>query len=184
MQILLFHKPRSIVVSRQDERGRKTVYDVLPEWVKTEVWVPIGRLDRDTRGLLLLVKDHSLVDPLSAPGKLEKAYEVWVRGHVREQHLHQMKKGIPSPVGMLSAESVEISGYVGPKTKLKVVLNEGKNRHIRRMFGALKDAKSGTSLKVVDLKRIQFGNILLDIESGKWRLLSEQEVDALLELAR
>jgi 23S rRNA pseudouridine2605 synthase len=184
MQILLFHKPRSIVVSRQDERGRRSVYDVLPEWVRTDDWVPIGRLDRDTRGLLLLVKDHSLVDLLSAPGKLEKTYEVWVRGHVRAEHLAQMKRGIKSPVGILTAEQVEISGYVGPKTKLKVVLNEGKNRHIRRMFGALKDGKSGTSLKVVDLKRIQFGNILLDIESGKWRLLTDPEVDALLELAR
>jgi len=184
MRILLFHKPRSIVVSRQDERGRKTVYDMLPDWVRTEDWVPIGRLDRDTRGLLLLVKDHSLVDPLSAPGKVEKTYEVWVRGHVRPAHLDQMKRGIKSPVGILSAESVEISGYVGPKTKLKVVLDEGKNRHIRRMFGALKDLKTGTPLKVVDLKRIQFGNISLDVESGKWRLLSDPEVDALLSMVR
>lgn len=184
MQILLFHKPRSIVVSRQDERGRKTVYSVLPEWVRTEDWVPIGRLDRDTRGLLLLVKDHALVDALAAPDKLKKTYEVWVRGHVRPEHVEQIKRGIPSPVGKLMAENVEIAGFIGPKTKLKVVLNEGKNRHIRRMFGALKDLKTGTPLKVVDLKRIQFGNIALDIPSGQWRLLSDQEVDALLEIAR
>jgi 23S rRNA pseudouridine2605 synthase len=184
MQILLFHKPRSIVVSRQDERGRKTVYDVLPEWIRTEDWVPVGRLDRDTRGLLLLVKDHSLVDLLGTPGKLEKTYEVWVRGHVRPEHLNQIKRGIPSPVGTLMAQRVEIAGYVGPKTKLNVVLDEGKNRHIRRMFGALTDLKSGTPLKVIDLKRIQFGKIPLDVPSGQWRLLTDQEVDALLSNAR
>jgi 23S rRNA pseudouridine2605 synthase len=175
-KILLFHKPKSVVVTTSDELGRKSVYDLLPKWVREEDWVPVGRLDRDTRGLLLFVKDHSFVDELGEPGRFEKEYEVLVRGHVQPHHLEQLSRGIESPVGLLKCERITIEGYLGPKTRLHVVLKEGKNRHIRRMFGACRDDVFGTPLKVIDLKRIRFGPVQLDIASGEWRLLTDAEV--------
>ncbi len=177
--IILFHKPKGVVVSRRDELGRKTIYDCLPDWVLNGGWVPVGRLDRDTRGLLLLVKDGHLVERLARPGGLKRTYEVWVRGHVTESHLETIRQGIPSPVGVLRCIDVQILGMVGPKSHLLVVVDEGKNRHIRRLFGALRDDRQGTSLKVVDLKRVQFGTIHLNVASGQWRFLSHDEQENL-----
>jgi 23S rRNA pseudouridine2605 synthase len=174
--MILFHKPRAVVVSRNDERNRKTVYDILPAWVRSEGWLPVGRLDRDTRGLLLFVKNPKWIDWLTKPGRFVKTYDVWIRGHLAEEHLTQIRSGIDSPVGLLKVHEIEMIGYAGPRTHLHVSLEEGKNRHIRRLFGSLRDPVHGTPLKVVDLKRISFGNIKLDISSGEWRFLSNEEI--------
>ncbi|RUM67358.1 MAG: rRNA pseudouridine synthase, partial [Sulfurovum sp.] len=82
--------------------------------------------------------------------------------------------------GLLKALVVEKIGMGGAKTKLKIVIDEGKNRHIRRLFGAMKDPKFGTPLKVLELKRVSIGNFKLDIESGQWRWLSVQEERGLI----
>ncbi|HET6267554.1 MAG TPA: pseudouridine synthase [Acidobacteriota bacterium] len=179
-RVLLFHKPKGVVVSRSDELGRKTVYDALPDWVQTEGWVPVGRLDRDTRGLLLFVQDRSLVDPLTSPGSVPKTYEVWLRGRLTPSHIREIRRGVDSPVGILRCQNVTPLGTAGPKQRVQVVLDEGKNRHIRRMFGTLKDEVHGTPLKVLDLKRIQFGPVSLDVPSGAWRFLTDAEVEELL----
>jgi len=76
---------------------------------------------------------------------------------------------------LLKVFQVEIKGGAGHKTKLEVVLDEGKNRHIRRLFGSLKDKKFGTPLKVLELKRVRIGGLNLDVESGKWRFLNQDE---------
>lgn len=178
--VLMFHKPKAVVVSRKDERGRKTVYDLLPSWVRDEGWIPVGRLDRDSRGLLLFVNDPSLVEPVGAPGAHLKTYEVWIRGRLTDQHLELIRKGIDSPVGTLTCRSLEILGSAGPKQHVRVVLDEGKNRHLRRMFGALRDEKHHTPLKVLDLKRVQFGSVKLDVASGQWRGLTDEEAGALI----
>lgn len=177
--ILMFHKPKSVVVSRVDERGRKTIYDVLPVWVRDDGWVPVGRLDRDSRGLLLLVKDRSLVELLGAPGRHLKTYEVWVRGRLTDRHLELIRNGVPSPVGVLTCKSIEIIGKAGPKQQVRVVLDEGKNRHLRRMFGALQDEVYHTPLKVLELKRTGFGDINLDVSSSNWRFLTDNEIRSL-----
>jgi len=179
MRILLFHKPKKAVVSTRDEQGRRTVFDLLPAWARNEGWMPVGRLDRDSRGLLLFVQDGRLLDRLTQPGAYEKTYEVWVRGHLQEKQLPFLLEGIPSPVGLLRCVSVKIRGYVGPKTRLEVTLDEGKNREIRRLFAAFKDESSGTSLKVLDLKRIAFGGVTLDVPSGQWRFLTDDELQRL-----
>ena len=79
-EVFLFHKPKGAVVTRRDERGRRTVYDLLPAWVLRDGWVPVGRLDLDSRGLLLFVRDGALVEAFTRPGGLLKTYEAWVRG--------------------------------------------------------------------------------------------------------
>ncbi len=178
-KLLALNKPKGYVVTRSDEKGRKTVYDLLPDWAHGEGWMPVGRLDLDSKGLLLFTQDSKLADRLTRPGSCHKVYEVWVRGVVKNEHIVEMLKGVKVEKETLKALRIEVRGGAGPKTRLEVELDEGKNRHIRRMFGALKDAKFGTPLKVLELKRVQIGGLKLDVESGKWRFLTTAEESAL-----
>lgn len=175
----MFHKPKAVVVTRTDELGRKTIYDVLPGWASQEGWVPVGRLDRDSRGLLLLVRDSSLVERLGSPSNYRKTYEVWIRGRISEGQLHETLEGVTTPVGVLRFVEASVVRTIGPRSELRVILDEGKNRHIRRVFGALRDPLHGTPLKVLDLKRIGFGALRLDIASGDWRFLTSEEISEL-----
>lgn len=179
-KLLALNKPKGYIVTRSDERGRKTVYDLLPDWVFNDQWMPIGRLDLESKGLLLFTKDGKVGNALTKPGNCIKIYEVWVRGHVTDEHIEQAKKGVENKHGLLKAK-VEKIGTGGAKTKLNIELEEGKNRHIRRLFGALKDPKFGTPLKVLSLNRISIGSFKLNIESGKWRFLSLEEEKILMK---
>jgi len=178
--ILMLNKPKGYVVTRSDPLGRRTVYDLLPDWAVGEGWMPVGRLDLDSKGLLLFSKGGKDVDALTRPGGLCKTYEVWVRGRVEPEHARSALEGVETPEGLCRARSVELLGGAGPKSRLRVVLDEGKNRHIRRLFGALKDSKFGTPLKVLELKRTAFGGLTLDVPSGKWRFLTDEETLRLL----
>lgn len=180
-RILMFHKTKGLVVTRADERGRKTIYDALPAWVRAEGWLPVGRLDQDSRGLLLMVREGKLVEQLTRPGAHTKTYEVWVRGRVTPEHLAAAARGVQTALGTMRAGKVEPLGGAGPRTRLRVELDEGKNRQIRRIFGALRDPLHGTPLKVLELKRTRFGPVELDIEAGKWRFLTEAETAKLLD---
>jgi len=168
------------VVTRSDELGRKTVYDLLPDWAFNDGWMPIGRLDLESKGLLLFTTDGKVGDALTKPGNCSKVYEIWVRGHVTDEHIAMAKRGVESKHGLLKALVVEKLGMGGAKTKLKIVIDEGKNRHIRRLFGALMDPKFGTPLKVLELKRVSIGSFKLDLESGKWRYLTLEEEKMLI----
>ena len=178
-KLLALNKPKGYIVTRSDEKGRKTVYDLLPTWVFSDGWMPIGRLDLESKGLLLFTQDGQIGNLLTKPGNCKKIYEIWVRGHVTDEHIAQAFKGVDSIHGVLKAKAQKI-GTGGAKTKLKIELEEGKNRHIRRLFGALKDPKFGTPLKVLNLTRVSIGSFKLDIESGKWRYLSLEEEKSLM----
>lgn len=180
-KLLALNKPKGYVVTRSDELGRKTVYDLLPDWVFDDGWMPIGRLDLESKGLLLFTTNGKVGDALTKPGNCIKVYEIWVRGHVTDEHIAQSLKGVESPHGLLKALEVEKISTGGAKTKLKVVIDEGKNRHIRRLFGALRDPKFGTPLKVLNLNRISIGSFKLNIESGQWRYLSLEEERMLIK---
>jgi len=180
-KLLALNKPKGYVVTRSDELGRKTVYDLFPDWVFHNGWMPIGRLDLESKGLLLFTTNGKIGNRLTKPGNCIKVYEIWVRGHVTDEHIAAAKKGVESTVGLLKVISIEIKGFGGAKTKLRVEINEGKNRHIRRLFGLLKDPKFGTPLKVLKLKRISIGNFKLDLEIGMWRYLSLEEESALIK---
>ena len=178
--LLALNKPKGYIVTRSDERGRKTVYDLLPDWVFDDGWMPIWRLDLESKWLLLFTRNGKIGNLLTKPGSCIKVYEIWVRGHVIQEHIETALKWVESPHGLLKALVVEKIGNGGAKTKLRVQIDEGKNRHIRRLFGAMKDPKFGTPLKVVSLSRISIGNLKLNIESGKWSFLSEEEESMLL----
>ncbi len=180
-KLLALNKPKGYIVTRSDDLGRKTVYDLLPEWAFHDQWMPIGRLDLESKGLLLFTTNGKIGNVLTKPSNCIKVYEIWVRGHVNDEHIAQAKKGVESKHGILKALVVEKIAMGGAKTKLKIVINEGKNRHIRRLFGAMKDPKFGTPLKVLELKRISIGSFKLDIESAKWRYLSEDEEKTLIK---
>ncbi|MDX1810017.1 MAG: pseudouridine synthase [Sulfurospirillaceae bacterium] len=180
-KLLVLNKPKGYVVTRSDELGRKTVYDLLPEWAFNEGWMPIGRLDLESKGLLLFTTEGKIGDALTKPGNCMKVYEIWVRGHVSDELIAEALHGVQSPHGLLKALEVQKISTGGAKTKLRVIIDEGKNRHIRRLFGALKDPKFGTPLKVLDLKRVSIGSFKLDIEIGKWRYLSVEEEKMLIK---
>ena len=179
--LLALNKPKGYLVTRSDDLGRKTVYQLLPKWVFDDQWMPIGRLDLESKGLLLFTKDGKTGNKLTKPGNCIKIYEIWVRGHVTEEHIEQAKRGVKSKEDLLKALVVDKIGMGGAKTKLRIQINEGKNRHIRRLFGAMKDNKFGTPLKVLDLKRVSIGSYKLNIESSKWRFLSIEEEKNLLQ---
>lgn len=180
-ELLALNKPKGYLVTRSDDLGRKTVYDLLPEWVFDDGWMPIGRLDLESKGLLLFTRNGQIGNILTKPGGCIKIYEIWVRGHVTDEHIQAALTGVDTPQGVLKALVVQKVGKGGAKTKLRVQIDEGKNRHIRRLFGALKDPKFGTSLKVMSLSRISIGSFKLDIESAKWRYLTLQEEKMLVK---
>lgn len=180
-KLFALNKPKGYLVTRSDDLGRKTVYDLLPDWVFNDGWMPIGRLDLESKGLLLFTTEGKISNALTKPGSCIKVYEIWVRGHVTDEHIAQALKGVQSPHGLLKALNVEKIGMGGAKTKLRVQIDEGKNRHIRRLFGALRDPKFGTPLKVLDLSRISIGSFKLNIEVGKWRYLSLEEEKMLMK---
>jgi len=179
--LLALNKPKGYLVTRSDDLGRKTVYDLLPEWAFNDGWMPVGRLDLESKGLLLFTTDGKTGHVLTKPGNCVKIYEIWVRGHVTQEHIEQALKGVKSKDDLLKALVVEKIGMGGAKTKLRVQINEGKNRHIRRLFGALKDNKFGTPLKVLELKRVSIGSLKLDIQSSEWRFLSIEEEKMLIQ---
>jgi len=179
--LIALNKPKGYIVTRSDELKRKTVYDLLPEWVFADGWMPIWRLDLESKGLLLFTKNGKIGNLLTTPGGCVKIYEILVRGHITDEHIKTALKGVQSPHGLLKALVVEKIWNMWAKTKLRVQINEGKNRHIRRLFGAMKDPKFNTPLKVLSLTRISIGSLKLNIESGKWKYLSEEEENLLFK---
>ena len=179
--LLALNKPKGYIVTRSDERGRKTVYDLLPDWVFNNGWMPIGRLDLESKWLLLFTQNGKIGNALTQPGKCNKIYEIWVRGHVTDEHIISALQWIETPIGILKARVVEKIWNGWAKTKLRVQIDEGKNRHIRRLFWAMKDPKFGTPLKVMSLTRISIWSLELNIESWKWDYLSEEEENDLLK---
>ena len=178
--LLALNKPKGYIVTRSDEKGRKTVYDLLPSWVFDDGWMPIGRLDLESKGLLLFTRDWRIGNKLTTPWGCVKIYEILVRWYVTEEHIVTALKWVDSPHWILKALVVEKIWNAWAKTKLRVQINEGKNRHIRRLFWAMKDPKFGTPLKVMSLTRVSIWSLKLDIESWKWRYLLEEEEKKLL----
>jgi pseudouridine synthase len=187
-RILVLHKPKDYEVTRpktplaEKKPGQKTVYSLLPPEFHAEGWVPVGRLDKDSSGLLMFVKEGHLVRRLQTPGNIEKVYEVWVKGHFKLEHLEHLLRGVHTPIGFLKAKAASLLGVIGPNTLLRVVLDEGKNRQLRRMIGGIKDAGRNKFFKVLDLTRISIGPVQLDIEPSQWRFLKDSELEDVLEL--
>ena len=170
---LLFYKPKGVITSHGDPAGRKTVYEYLGDIAK---WVsPVGRLDKDTSGLLLLTNDTEFADHVTNPhSKVPKTYLVKASGILTEATVARLNAGVEMKRGdRASPISVRRVEDRGKYTLLEVELTEGKNREVRRMIEAV-------GFKVLKLVRTRIGPLTLaGLEVGKWRQLTPGEVAAL-----
>ena len=168
---VVLNKPRGVVTTRSDPRGRPTVYSLL-EGLGT--WVaPVGRLDLASTGLLLLTNDTRLADFLLDPvHAVPRTYIVTVRGEVSDSTARRIERGIEDEGERLSARSVEVLKRSGRESHARIELVEGRNRELRRLFAAC-------GHEVTRLKRIAFGGLALgDLQPGAWRRVSEEELRA------
>ena len=165
---LMLNKPRGYVTTLADERGRRTVTDLVAD-CGARVW-PIGRLDLDSEGLLLLTDDGALTERLIHPRhEVEKEYLVWVLGEVTQEKLAQLSRPMTLDGCRLRPARVVRRGA----DALSITIHEGKNRQVRRMCAAV-------GLTVTRLKRIREGSVRLgELPVGKWRTLTEEELEAL-----
>ena len=169
---LMLNKPRGYVTTLSDEKGRKTVSDLV-EGCGVRVW-PVGRLDMDSEGLLLLTDDGALTHQLLHPShEVEKEYLVWVSGNVNKA-LPILSAPMTLDGERLAPARVRRGRDSGGVHQLSVTIRQGKNRQVRRMC-----AQAG--LEVLRLKRIREGGLALDraLEPGQWRPLTQTEVLAL-----
>jgi len=167
---LMLNKPQGLLSTTGDERGRSTVMDILPEKYKHLRLYPVGRLDKDTTGLLLLTNDGDLTHRLTHPSfEKEKEYLVEIAGTLSPTEKHKLERGIKLEDGLTS--SAVIRELKTTSTfNYSIIIHEGKKRQIRRMFAHL-----GYTVKA--LKRIRIGKLLLgNLKEGETRVLTPLEV--------
>jgi pseudouridine synthase len=169
---LVLNKPRGYVTTLNDPEGRKTILDLL-HGVRERV-VPVGRLDRDSEGLLLLTNDGDLVFRLTHPRfEIEKEYQITVNGVPTDNDLMQMREGVVIDGQVTRKATVRVIEERGPVTVLSIVLKEGRKRQARRMCEAV-------GLEVRRLMRVREGQITLgDMKLGGYRELRPSEVKEL-----
>ncbi len=171
---IMMNKPQGLISSTDDPR-ESLVIDLLDDYYKNFKPFPIGRLDKDTEGLLLISNDGKLAhDLLSPKKKVGKTYYVQVMGYVEEEHVEKFKEGILLDDGYKTLPAnleVLVSDNI---SKVNLTIMEGKYHQVKRMFGAL-------GMRVTYLKRISMGELLLDLtlEPGEYRELREEEISLL-----
>jgi pseudouridine synthase len=178
---ILLNKPEGVVTTTKDTHGRPTVLDVISAATQDnrERVYPVGRLDADTTGLLLLTNDGELTFRLTHPRyKVDKEYHALVRGRPDEAALQKMREGIEIEGEMTAPAKVKEIEQVGPNARLRVVIHEGRKRQIRLMCAAI-------GHPVIELRRVRFGPLSLgDLQPGKWRRLAVHEIHALRKAVR
>lgn len=172
---IMMHKPKGYITSLADDKGRKTVAQLVPPQFKGVK--PVGRLDYDTEGLLLLTTDGELAHKLTDPNsEIEKTYVAKVEGKLVESQLAVMRAGVVIDGIRLKKCKVQVTEVSDKYTKLQIKITEGKNRQIRKMFDAV-------GVNVVFLKRTQIAELKLGgLTRGTCRQLTPPEVDYLLGL--
>lgn len=187
--VIIYHKQKGEIVSKKDDRGRKTIYDTLPKSFHS--WLSVGRLDYASEGLLLLTDAPAVADALMH-SDLEREYYLKVKGVVDKNVLEAMQNGLEIKGEIKGAHkktkitsmsfapfiACEIFGSSGGYTKLRVIISEGKNRELRRFFAHF-------DLEVVELKRVAFGVLDLGIlKPGKHRFLENSEYEKLRDFLK
>jgi len=167
--ILIFNKPRGYLSTVKDPQGRPTIMDLLKK-VKWRIY-PVGRLDFDSEGLLLLTNDGDLAYHLSHPGfSIPRTYLVKVGGIPDEKQLTRLKRGIMLEDGVAKAVSFNVFRQREKNSWIEITVTEGRNHLIKKMFSAI-------GHPVLKLKRVQFGPIRLgDLSVGQFRYLSPEEI--------
>ena len=176
---IVLYKPKGYVTTRKDPEGRRTVMDLIGEG---DYIFPVGRLDYDSEGLLLMITDGELAARLTHPRhEVEKVYEVIVKGAPDPKAIEKLRKGVYIEGGRTSPAHVDVGTTVKghkPTTKLTISIHEGRNRQIRNMCSAV-------GLPVWELRRIRMGPIGLGrLKPGQWRDLTSEEVRRLQSATR
>jgi 23S rRNA pseudouridine2605 synthase len=177
-RVIMYSKPEGELCTRSDPQGRRTVFDRLPK-LKGERWISIGRLGINTSGLLLFTTDGELANRLMHPSQqIEREYAVRVMGDVKPEHIKAMVDGVMLEDGMAQFTDVQEFGGEGINTWFHVVIMEGRNREVRRLW-------ESQGLTVSRLKRVRYGSIFLDkrARAGEWIELTQLEIDQLSEMA-
>lgn len=176
MIYIMLHKPRGYVTTVSDELGRKTVMDLLPDF--GERIYPVGRLDKDSEGLLLLTNDGSFTNCMTHPShEYAKVYRVTVRPAVNDKILKSLRDGVEIDGIMTSPCEVTVLVEEENRVVLEFIIHEGRNRQIRKMC-------ESQGLEVARLKRVSVGSLKLGmLKQGDYRELNEQEVKKLLRSA-
>ncbi len=174
-KVLAYHKPEGKLVSRKDPQGRATVFDDIPYGR----WIAIGRLDINTSGLLLFTNNGALANGLMHPSSgVEREYAVRVLGDVTPEMLTRLKEGVKLADGAAKFDAITEAGGAGANHWYHVVLKEGKNREVRRLWSAV-------GATVSRLTRIRYGSVplLRSLRPGKWQELDPATTRSLAELA-
>jgi len=170
---VLFNKPRGVVTTKSDERGKETVFDLVDESLHS--LNPVGRLDKETSGLLLLTNDNRFANRVTSPEhEIEKVYHVGLDKAVREEDIARLEKGIDIPLEGAFYHTKPARVVVLQNGTVELTIREGKNRQIRRMFSSL-------GYEVVSLRRMSVGPITLgNLKEGSHRDLTKEEVSRLV----
>lgn len=170
-RVMLYHKPAGEIVSSDDPEGRPTVFDRIPK-IRNGRWIVVGRLDFNTEGLLLFTNDGGLANRLMHPRyEQEREYAIRVQGTLSEENKEKLLKGIQLEDGPAKFQSVEEAGGTGFNRWYRVIIKEGRNREVRRMFQAV-------GLTVSRLIRIRYGEVRLpeNLTRGKYLEIPEESV--------
>lgn len=172
---LIVNKPKGFITSANDERSRSTVFDLIPQRLKELGIFPVGRLDKDTEGLLLFTNDGDLAYRLTHPRfKIPKTYEVLLDKPLRDDHKYSIEHGIEL-YGSITLPAI-IKPLNDEWTAVTITITEGKKRQVRLMFTMF-------GYEIVSLTRIQYGPIALgNLPEGKYRILTRQEIEQLKSL--
>jgi 23S rRNA pseudouridine2605 synthase len=171
-QLLLYNKPLDEVTTRSDPQGRRTVFESLPQ-ASAGRWISIGRLDVNTSGLLLFTTDGELAHRLMHPsGEVEREYRVTVRGQPAPEVLRRLTDGVMLEDGLARFDGLSAVPASGPDATFRVILREGRNREVRRMWTAV-------GHEVVRLARTRYGPVELptDLPAGQWRMIPIEVVE-------
>ena len=173
---IAFHKPTGVLTTRRDPHGGLTIYDVLPEECSALRYV--GRLDRQSEGLLILTNDGDVAHGIQHPSRqVERVYRVVVTGTLGQSKCAALLRGVQLEDGVARVNSVRVLNKDEFSTTIKVVLTEGRKREVRRMMNAIGHG-------VLRLVRIRFGPVKLgELPVGEWRDLDESEKNSLRTLA-
>ena len=174
---IIYHKPAGQICTRKDPKNRRSVFDNLPK-LSTGRWVSVGRLDYNTSGIMLFTTDGNLANSLMHPSsQIEREYVVRVKGQIEKKNLENMINGVILEDGIARFTDIQAGGGIGSNRWFYVVIMEGRNREVRRLW-------ESQGLIVSRLKRVRFGPLIIpsELKRGEWKEVSRVQIKKLYQI--